>query len=184
MNITEYGKLMGVGKTTIYRRISQAGLDLSDLRGEDGQLTDAGLSTLSALLDGTPGTSVGHSNSHQEDVPPGRSTSGTVEDLKTQLETTRAELAAAQARINELLQQAADRERDHAEAWRKYAEVQQQILQGGIPVETVAERRVHGLHEKAEADVDEGGVHAFFGCRMNFGNSGCFCVQMERMLQW
>ena len=127
MNITEYGKLMGVGKTTIYRRISQAGLDLSDLRGEDGQLTDAGLSTLSALLDGTPGTSVGHSNSHQEDVPPGRSTSGTVEDLKTQLETTRAELAAAQARINELLQQAADRERDHAEAWRKYAEVQQQI---------------------------------------------------------
>jgi len=139
MNITEYGKLMGVGKTTLYRRISQAGLDLSDLRGEDGQLTDAGLSTLSALLDGTPGTSVGRSNSHQEDVPrdvprdvswdvpPGRSTSGTVEDLKTQLETTRAELAAAQARIAELLQQAADREREHAEAWRKYAEVQQQI---------------------------------------------------------
>lgn len=128
MTATDYFKLMGISKATFYRRVNEAGLDLADIRDDNGQLTDEGLSILSALFDGTfQKRPMSQSRDADGDASQERSTNETVDVLRSQLETTRAELAAAQARITELLQQAADREREHAEAWRKYAEIQQQI---------------------------------------------------------
>ena len=128
MNITEYARQMGTSKTTLYRKISEAGIDISTLRDADGQITDGGFTTLSALLDGT---SQRHAFSRQDDVPDASGNvvnlMGKVETLERQLDETRAALDAANARITELQQQAADRERENADAWKRFSERQQQI---------------------------------------------------------
>lgn len=125
MNITEYAKQMGTSKTTLYRKISEAGIDIATLRDADGQLTDSGLTTLSALLDGTLQR---RTVSHTVDDTNDRATlMGKIERLERQLDETRATLDAANARIAELQQQAADRERENADAWKRFSERQQQI---------------------------------------------------------
>ena len=125
MNITEYAKLMGTSKTTLYRKISEAGIDIATLRDADGQLSDSGLTTLSALLDGTLQR---RTIPHAVDGTNDRATlMGKIERLERQLDETRAALDAANARIAELQQQAADRERENADAWKRFSERQQQI---------------------------------------------------------
>jgi AcrR family transcriptional regulator len=128
MNITEFAKHMGVSKTTIYRRIGDAGIDLSTLRDADGKLTNEGLATLSSLLDGTSqGRTVSHSVYAQNVPESGVNLVGKVEDLERQLSETRSALDEANACIAALHQQAAERERENADAWRRYLERQQQI---------------------------------------------------------
>ena len=136
MNVTAYIKMMGISKATFYRRISEAGIELNDIRGADGNLTDEGLSVLSSLFDGTSHKRLTSQTRERPtddatrrpvDETMRRSTDETISYLQSQLETTRAELAEARAQITSLLQLAADREREHAEAWRRYAEAQQQI---------------------------------------------------------
>lgn len=128
MNMTEYAKQMGTSKTTLYRKISEAGIDVSTLRGADGQITDDGFTTLSALLDGT---SQRRTVSQQSNVPDASADSvnlmGKIEVLERQLDVTRAALTAANARILELQQQAAERERENADAWKRFSERQQQL---------------------------------------------------------
>ena len=125
MNITEYARQMGTSKTTLYRKLNDAGLDASALRDADGNLTDEGLSTLAALLDGTLQR---RPISRAVDASADAATlAGQVETLERQLDETRAALAAANTRIAELQQQAAEREREHADAWRRFSERQQQI---------------------------------------------------------
>ena len=125
MNITEYAKMMGTSKTTLYRKISEAGIDIATLRDADGQLTDSGLTTLSALLDGTlQRRTIPHTVDGTNDRV---SLMGRIERLERQLDETRAALDAANARIAELQQQAADRERENADAWKRFSERQQQI---------------------------------------------------------
>lgn len=125
MNISEYARQMGTSKTTLYRKISEAGIDIATLRDADGQLTDSGLTTLSALLDGTLQR---RTVSHAVDDTNDRATlMGKIERLERQLGETRATLDAANARIAELQQQAADRERENADAWKRFSERQQQI---------------------------------------------------------
>ena len=128
MNLTQYAKTMGTSKTTLYRKITDAGIDVSTLRNADGQLTDEGLSTLAALLDGT---STRRPISRAVDVPESTETpvnlAGKIAELERQLDETRDALNAANARIMELQAQAAEREREHADAWRQFSERQQQI---------------------------------------------------------
>ena len=128
MNMTEYAKQMGTRNTTLYRKISEAGIDISTLRGADGQITDDGFTTLSALLDGTLQR---RTVSRQDDAPDASADvvnlTGKIETLERQLDETRAALDAANARIAALQQQAADRERENADAWKRFSERQQQI---------------------------------------------------------
>ena len=149
MNITEYAKQMGTSKTTLYRKISEAGIDISTLRDTDGQFTDSGLTTLSALLGGTLQR---RTVSHTVDDTNDRATlMGKIERLERQLDETRAALDAANARITELQQQAADRERENADAWKRFSERQQQIeAQRLLTAQTGAnERGILGrLHDK------------------------------------
>lgn len=89
---------MGTSKTTLYRKISEAGIDVSTLRGADGQITDDGFTTLSALLDGTLQR---RTVSRQDDAPDASADAvnlmGKIETLKRHLDETRAALDAANA---------------------------------------------------------------------------------------
>lgn len=128
MNITEYAKQMGTSKTTLYRKISDAGIDVSTLRDANGQITDDGLSTLSALLDGTLQRRNVSRTVYVPDTPENDVIlSGKIAELERQLYDTRAALDAANARIAALQQQAAERERENADAWKHFSERQQQI---------------------------------------------------------
>lgn len=128
MNMTEYAKQMGTSKTTIYRKISDAGIDISTLRDDSGNISDEGFAILSSLLDGTLQR---RSVSRTVDAPNAQENSvnllGKIETLERQLNETRAALDAANARIAALQQQAADRERENADAWKRFSERQQQI---------------------------------------------------------
>lgn len=125
MNMTEYAKEMGTSKTTLYRKVAEAGIALDDVRGADGQLTPEGCSILAGILDGTAQR---RKPSRTVDGPEGDATqAGKVEELERQLSETRAALDAANARITELQQQALDRERENAEAWQRFSERQQQL---------------------------------------------------------
>lgn len=125
MNITEYAKQMGTSKTTLYRKIGDAGIDVSTLRDANGQITDDGLTTLSALLDGTLQRRIA---SRTVDGMDDRVTLlGKIDVLERQLDEKQAALDAANARIAELQQQAAERERENADAWKHFSERQQQI---------------------------------------------------------
>lgn len=157
MNITEYAKQMGTSKTTLYRKIAEAGLDISDLRGRDGQLTNEGLSTLSALLDETLHR---RTASHKDNATDGDvhsvSETGQITELERKLAETHAALDAALAQITELHRQAADRERQHAEAWQKFSERQQQIEAQRL---AAAPRRgiLKRLHDLLFADNESSG---------------------------
>lgn len=126
--MTEYAKQMGTSKTTLYRKISEAGIDIASLRGTDGQITDDGFSVLASLLDGTLQR---RTVSQQDNVPniPENSVNllGQIETLKRQLDETREALDAANARIAALQQQAVERERENADAWKRFSERQQEI---------------------------------------------------------
>lgn len=125
MNLTEYAKKMGTSKTTLYRKLSDAGIDIATLRDADGHITDDGLTTLAALLDGT---SQRRNISRTVDTPEcDVNLLGKIETLERQLNETRAALDAANARIAALQQQAAERERENADAWKRFSERQQQI---------------------------------------------------------
>lgn len=125
MNITEYAKRMGTSKTTLYRKLSEAGIDVSTLRDADGQISDDGLSILSSLLDGTLQR---RKVSQQVDAPTdGANLAGKVADLERQLNETRAALDAANARIAVLQQQAAERAERHADELRDILKRQQEI---------------------------------------------------------
>ena len=125
MNITEYAKQMGTSKTTLYRKLSEAGIEVSALRDANGQITDEGLTMLAALLDGT---SQRHGVSQASDVTGSDVTlMGRLATLERQLDETRAALDKANAQIAVLQQQAAERERDNADAWKRFSERQQQI---------------------------------------------------------
>ena len=124
MNITEFAKMRGIGKTTIYRKIKEFGYTPQDIRGEGGELTDEALSILAAVLDGTQ---------KRPDFPPAERVPWDVpqvervSQLERELRETREKLEEAEKRINELLQQAADRERQNAENWRSALERLQTI---------------------------------------------------------
>lgn len=128
MNMTEYAKQMGTSKTTLYRKVAEAGIDITTLRDANGQISDYGFSTLSALLDGTVQR---RTVSRQDDASDVSGTvvnlMGQIETMKRQLDETRAALDAANARIATLQQQAAERERENADAWKRFSERQQQI---------------------------------------------------------
>ena len=87
---------------------------------------------------------------------------GKIETLKRQLDETRAALDTANARIAALQQQAADRERENADAWKRFSERQQQIeaqrlltTQAGTNGRGLFERlhdRLLGSKKKTERD--------------------------------
>ena len=163
MNMTEYAKQMGTSKTTLYRKISEAGIDVSTLRGADGQITDDGDTTLPGVCDGTIQR---RTVSRQDDAPDASADvvnlMGKIETLKRQLDETRAALDTANARIAALQQQAADRERENADAWKRFSERQQQIeaqrlltTQAGTNGRGLFERlhdRLFGSKKKTERD--------------------------------
>lgn len=125
MTITGYAKQFGTSTTTVYRKLSAAGIEPKTLKDERGHLTDSGLSTLSAVMDGTQQRS--KPDATVDDTECNTTSAEYVTQLQRQLDATRAELDAANARIQELQQQAIQREHDHAEAWKQYLERQQQI---------------------------------------------------------
>lgn len=153
MNISEYAARMGVSKATIYRKIKDFGYSPKDLRGDKGELTDEALSILSAVIDKTYQRNAGNENFSQmehvsRDVSPLRnshtcdvSQSQRVAELEQELKETRARLAAAESRINELLLRAAEREQQNAEAWRDALERLQRIEEQKLLTGPAPERR-------------------------------------------
>ena len=139
MNLTDYAKQMGTSKTTLYRKIGESGIDPATLRGPDGQITDDGYRILSGIMDGTLQR---HRVSQPGDVPQNDVTqAGKIVTLEREIAETRAALEAANARIAELQRQALDRERENAEAWRRFSERQQQIEAQRLLVADVDENR-------------------------------------------
>ena len=125
MTITGYAQQFGTSTNTVYRKLKAAGIEPASLKDEHGNLTDSGLSTLSAVMDGTQQR---HNIEATVDTTECNTTSMEyVTQLQRELDATRADLDAANARIQELQQQAIQRERDYAEAWKQYLERQQQI---------------------------------------------------------
>lgn len=119
MNITEFAKEYGTSKTTLYRKISAAGLDLEELRGADGQLSDAGMSVLAGLMDGTmipTKRDTGNAgNSHAVDVPlASEQYASRVRELEQENKELREKVDQLQTVVLELQKQAADKAEAHA----------------------------------------------------------------------
>ena len=135
MNITEYAREYGTSTTTIYRKLQDAGIKPDGLKDDKGQLTEDGIKVLSGIMHGTP--------QRPKQAQPDDTTNGTetvtgylaqISSLEHQLEAARTDLTTANARIRELQAQiqdmtakALERERANAEAWKEYAQKQQQI---------------------------------------------------------
>lgn len=135
MNLQEFCKQRRISKPTIYKRIHDAGIDLGSLRDADGNLTAEAITTLAALLDDAQPK---YSKRASDD--PATAAIDTAADpvkyasilaerdaARRELEETRAQLTAANARIMELQAEALQREREHAEAWKQFTERQQEI---------------------------------------------------------
>lgn len=169
MNITDYVKQMGTTRTTLYKKINSAGIDINTLRDENGDLTDNGLSVLSALLDGTQTTRKPQTEVDTAETPANlnlriAALQTEVDELRVKLEQANAHGEALQQTINELHQQAAERERKHADELRDILQRQQEI----------AERQLL-LPERAGADGRGlfGRIHDFFlGSKKPDSNQG------------
>lgn len=153
MNISDYVKQMGTTRTTLYKKINAAGIDVNTLRDENGELTDEGLSTLSSLLDGSL------IRKRKEALAEGDTQEETIEILQLRIATLNDKLTQERQRctqlqqtINEMNQQIAERERQHADELRDILKHQQAI----------AERQL--LTDKAGADGRGlfGRIHDFF----------------------
>lgn len=139
MTITEYAKQMGISRATLYNKAKAAGVDLSSLRDNDGALTDEALSELSGLLDGTL------QRKRQDALLQGDTDPETIAVLQRRIveltdeltrERTRAD--GLQAQINSMLQQTADRERQHADELRDILQRQQAIAERQLLPERVS----------------------------------------------
>lgn len=148
MTIEGFCKERGISKATVYRRLKEAGIELNSLRGTDGELTTDALQVLAALTDKTR-TWVNAHESYIHDigkfndafqaatqpraVDMSKSDVSFVaivsenETLKRELVETQTKLEAANARIAELLQQAAERADQHAQAMQRIAERTQEM---------------------------------------------------------
>ena len=148
MTIEGFCKERGISKATVYRRLKEAGIELNGLRGTDGELTAEALQVLAALTDKTR-TWVNARESYIHDTGKINGTFQEVvqqcvadtsksdvsfvaivsenETLKRELVETQTKLEAANARIAELLQQAAERADQHAQAMQRIAERTQEM---------------------------------------------------------
>lgn len=149
MNMEQFCAEYGVSKTTIYRRIKEAGLELAALRGEDGTLTPEACSCLAALLDGT---------FHGTQQRAERNTSDTrfsYAELVAERDTLRVNLETALAKVEsltarcDLLEAALESERKNSEQWRLQAERAQQLhaleLQRLLPEKVGIIDRIRGF---------------------------------------
>lgn len=128
MTLTQYAKQMGISRTTLYRRIADAGMDMTAFRDTQGELTDEGLTALSAILDGTLHGRTTPQAVYTPDTPDnGVNLMGQIAELQRQLDVTRDALDKANTRIAELQQQAAERAERHADELRDILIRQQQI---------------------------------------------------------
>lgn len=157
MNITEFVKQMGTTRTTIYKKINAAGIDVDTLRDENGELTDKGLSTLSALLDGTqtprkPQTDVDTAETGANLKLRLTALQTELDEIRVKLEHEQEHSAALQQTINDLHQQAAERERKHADELREILQRQQAI----------AERQLLTDRTGADGRGLFGRIHDFF----------------------
>lgn len=111
MNISEFAKRMGTSKTTVYRKIAAAKLQLSELRDESGNLTDTGLSMLAGLLDDTHVSQVSHESYATDETA---QNAERIRELERERDELREKLAAAQEQITALQTAAAERAEAHA----------------------------------------------------------------------
>ena len=134
MNITEYAKQMGTTRTTLYKKINAAGISIDTLRDENGDISDSGLSILSSLLDGTQTKRKPQTNINTSETPANLDLQFTalqaeLDVMRELLDQEKARNAALQQTINELHQQAAERERKHADELREILQRQQAIAE-------------------------------------------------------
>ena len=162
MTIEEFCRERKVSKATVYRRLRAAGIDLSSLRTDNGDLTAEAVQMLAGLTDKvqryvkrgddensasfdaaqtTPETDIDAgaetADTHTQTVAQaqaGRSVGGDpivlaaqVAALRAELADTRARLDAANAKIIELLEQAAAKAEEHAKAMQAMAERSQEV---------------------------------------------------------
>lgn len=140
MTLTGLAKSLGVTRQTLYNKAKEAGIALDELRGQDGELTQYGIETLSGLCDSmTKRDSKSESEVDGQFTPD--SSSVTEQDVKeTMLDaleganearevwTLRVQVAELQARL-EAAEAATQREREalqaanqQSEYWRLQAE--------------------------------------------------------------
>lgn len=179
MNVETLSKQIGVNYRTVYRRISQAGLVLDDLKGDDGQLTYEGIQAISALFDNV---GKGKKSGELEYNVKGENVNGNVnEKLQTRLKAletvkdnakdqaiteARAEIERLRGAVTtaEAKAEAAERERDlykvmmekaEAEAarWRDQAQQMQETLTRSQEIQAA---QLQLLPQRA-------GVKGFFG---------------------
>lgn len=153
MTIEGFCKERGISKATVYRRLKEAGIELNSLRGTDGELTTDALQVLAALTDKTrtwvnaresyihnaEHHDIGKANDTFQAATQPRAVDTSKSDvsfvaivsenetLKRELVETQTKLEAANARIAELLQQAAERADQHAQAMQRIAERTQEM---------------------------------------------------------
>jgi predicted nucleic acid-binding Zn-ribbon protein len=135
MNLKEFCKQQHISKPTIYKRIHDAGIELSSLRDPDGNLTAEAITTLAALLDDAQP----RYSKRVSDDPEAAAIDTAADPVKyaqiiterdearRERDEARAQLAAAKDQIMQLQAEALERERAHAEAWKQFTERQQEI---------------------------------------------------------
>ena len=152
MTIEGFCKERGISKASVYRRLKEAGIELNSLRGTDGELTTDALQVLAALTDKTrtwvnaresyirnAEHDMGKANDTFQAATQPRAVDTSKSDvsfvaivsenetLKRELAETQTKLEAANARIAELLQQAAERADQYAQAMQRIAERTQEM---------------------------------------------------------
>lgn len=135
MNLQEFCKQRRISKPTIYKRIHDAKLDLGSLRDPDGNLTAEAIATLAALLDDaqpkyskrvTDDEEVAAIDAVDDPVRYAKIISER-DEARRERDEALSQLAAAKDQIMTLQAEALQREREHAEAWKRFTERQQEI---------------------------------------------------------
>ena len=135
MNMQEFCKQKHISKPTIYKRIRDAGIELSSLRDTDGNLTAEAITTLAALLDDAQPKYSKRASDNPEVAAIDASTDSVKyaqllterDEARRERDEARAQLAAAKEQIMSLQAEALERERAYAESWKKFSERQQEI---------------------------------------------------------
>ena len=130
MNISEFARLRGTSKSTLYRRASAAGVDLQALRDDNGDLTPDGMSILAGLVDGSRATPQIDGNSQQRDtVCASDRDVGTLRELERERDALREERDSLRGDVKQLRQQVAELQSDRADQAERHAAALAAILE-------------------------------------------------------
>lgn len=131
LTIERFCAEVGVSKSTLYRRIKETGIALDTLRGPDAELTPDALQILAALVADTRRRTVDKESTErapESDPTHSNALLSELQEAREQLRIANAELAVARTKVEELLQDAAKREREYSDTLAAFL-VKQQFME-------------------------------------------------------